>query len=103
MTTMASTMAMCLSFSPPHWASHPDANCEDKCVTAGHCCVGANSGCQKPSCAMGCLAADYPTSEATCNATCVAAGGKNPGSSQCSYALPKSNITFEVCAACIAT
>ena len=100
-TTMASTMmAMCLSFSPPHWASHPDASCEDKCATAGHCCVGASSGCQKPSCAMGCLAADYTASEAACNATCVAAGGKKPGSSQCTYALPKSNITFEMCGDC---
>ena len=103
MTCAALLSAALLAFSPPNWASHPDATCEDKCATAGHCCVGANSGCQKPSCAMGCIAADHTTSEAACNATCVAAGGKNPGSSQCSYALPKSNITFEVRAACIAT
>jgi hypothetical protein len=28
--------------------------CAEKCVVAGHCCIGNSSACQKPSCQMGC-------------------------------------------------
>ena len=77
-----------------------DPGCAAKCTTAGHCCQGANSACQKPSCAMGCLAAAAASSEAACNATCMAAGGKTPGSSGCTYAVPHSNVSFQMCGTC---
>lgn len=47
--------------------------CQIKCAKAGHCCQGSGSSCQKPSCAMGCLAAQQLASEKACNATCTAA------------------------------
>eukprot|EP00041_Stephanoeca_diplocostata_P033199 m.1091562 g.1091562 ORF g.1091562 m.1091562 type:complete len:431 (-) comp24290_c0_seq3:2614-3906(-) len=68
--------------------------CEQKCVSAGHCCTGTTSGCQKPSCAMGCLMAEATESEASCNATCVKA------CNQCSYKL--GNITLYMCGDCAA-
>ena len=100
--------------------------CEAKCATAGHCCVGATSACQRPSCAMGCLAgAALSLNEAQCNASCTAAAKDtqrwappSPSSSssssgwalaagsgslnlaQCSYAVPGTNITFAMCGNC---
>ena len=51
-------------------AGSPESLCEDKCTIAGHCCQGPNSACQKPSCAMGCIAAiTAKQTEAQCNAT----------------------------------
>ena len=59
------------------------------------------SGCQKPSCAQGCAAATALSSEAACNASCVAAAGKNPGSSGCQYTVPgHPSITFQMCGSC---
>jgi hypothetical protein len=72
--------------------------CEAKCNVAGHCCVGAGSSCQKPSCAMGCLAAAHTASEAACNASCTAAA---PKKSVCSWPLPNTNITFNMCGSCV--
>ena len=78
----------------------PITACEAKCTTAGHCCIGLTSSCQKPSCAHGCRAATHLSSESHCNATCVAAAGPKPGSSGCSYTLPGTNLTFEMCGTC---
>ena len=69
--------------------------CEDRCATAGHCCVGTLSACQRPSCAMGCIAGANTVSEAACNATCDAAGP-----SGCEYTLPGTDITFQQCGVC---
>eukprot|EP00966_Prymnesium_polylepis_P218813 5063771-Prymnesium_polylepis.1 len=88
-----------LSFALLATARADEPGCEAKCSTSGHCCVGANSACQRPSCAMGCLAGADAPSEAACNATCVSAGGKTPGSSGCSYRL-NTNVTFEMCGTC---
>ena len=93
---MASTMmAMCLSFSPPHWASHPGATCEDKCATAGHCCVGATSGYSLPSCAQGCTVGKQAKTVAACNAACAAADGK------CKWAF--NSTLFQNCGSCPST
>jgi hypothetical protein len=105
-------------------ASADDPACEAKCATAGHCCVGTTSACQRPSCAMGCLAgAALRLNEAQCNASCTAAAKDtqrwappSPSSSssgwalasgsgplnlaQCSYAVPGTNITFAMCGNC---
>ena len=83
------------------------SRCDDECVVAGHCCEGTvdvrgtiTSACQKPSCAMGCAAAAVVATEVACNATCVTAGGSKPGSGGCTYKVPKSNLTFEMCGTC---
>jgi hypothetical protein len=83
------------------WSRPSEHSCEASCAIAGHCCVGALSACQKPSCAMGCLAGALSApSEAACNATCTAAAGAKPGSSGCTYALPHTNLTFQMCGVC---
>jgi len=46
------------------------ASCEDSCAKAGHCCTGATSSAQHPSCAMGCQAARHTGSVSECKATC---------------------------------
>jgi hypothetical protein len=74
-----------------------EAACSAKCTVAGHCCVGAGSSCQKPSCAMGCIAGAVAKTEAACNASCVAAA---PKTSICSWKL-NDNITFNMCGDCI--
>ena len=78
--------------------SADEPGCEAKCKIAGHCCVGAGSSCQKPSCAMGCIAAAHAHSEAACNASCTAAA---PKKSMCSWPLPGTNITFNMCGDCV--
>lgn len=49
---------------------------------------------------MGCAAAEVTTSEAECNATCIAAAKPGPGGNACNYQVPKSNISFEMCGTC---
>lgn len=71
-----------------------------RCAAAGHCCDGMVSACQKPSCAHGCLMGPILGSETACNASCDAAGGKHPGASGCSYQVPHSNLTLEMCGSC---
>jgi len=51
-------------------------SCEQRCAAAGHCCVGATSGWQHPSCAQGCIVAQHTASLAACEAACDAADGK---------------------------
>ena len=36
--------------APARWLDA--SGCEAECTTAGHCCQGLGSACQKPSCAM---------------------------------------------------
>ena len=47
--------------------------CAQRCLDAGHCCLGQISACQKPSCAMGCIIAGRAQSVAECKASCAAA------------------------------
>ena len=72
--------------------------CQNKCITAGHCCVGLTSACSKPSCAMGCFAAaaTKDMTESSCNNTCVTAGN----SSSCTYTVPTTSTTFQMCSSC---
>ena len=56
--------------------------CEQRCAAAGHCCVGATSGYQQPSCAQGCLVGKQTKTLEACDAVCAAAVGK------CSWDLP---------------
>ena len=51
------------------------ASCEARCVASGNCCTGNSSGCQHPSCQMGCVIGVQSDSVAACNATCLAATG----------------------------
>jgi len=53
--------------SPP---SPPSDHCEQKCKAAGHCCTGATSSAQHPSCAMGCEVSQHTGSVSECKATC---------------------------------
>jgi hypothetical protein len=75
-------------------------------LLALQCCDGLTpdgqitSACQKPSCAMGCAAAAQSASEAACNATCVKAGGDKPGAGGCTYKVPSTNLTFQMCGSC---
>ena len=68
--------------------------CFAKCETNGQCCLGLSSGCNRPSCFMGCIIAAWGkgATEATCNTTCAAAqkGG-------CSYTPPGANFTLAMC------
>lgn len=46
--------------------------CEGWCTDAGHCCVGAVSSYNHPSCAMGCFIAKNTKSVEECKSTCLA-------------------------------
>jgi len=89
-------------------AADPYTVCENKCATAGHCCQGSTSACQKPSCAMGCQAVvSAKLSEAACNASCVSAAKqyeaspfRNLTSGGCAYRVPHSNLTWQMCGVC---
>eukprot|EP01062_Namystynia_karyoxenos_P041340 TRINITY_DN3012_c0_g1_i1.p1 TRINITY_DN3012_c0_g1~~TRINITY_DN3012_c0_g1_i1.p1 ORF type:complete len:779 (+),score=206.78 TRINITY_DN3012_c0_g1_i1:113-2449(+) len=55
---------------PPTPAPPPPATCDGWCLSAGHCCKGAVSSFQHPSCSMGCFIAQHAASEAECEAQC---------------------------------
>jgi hypothetical protein len=64
----------------PAWVEYnttqPHGTCEAQCKAAGHCCEGAVSSYNHPSCAMGCaMVAAGAKSVAECKAACV--GGDN--------------------------
>lgn len=56
--------------TPP--APTPPATCEERCAAAGHCCAGAVSSWQHPSCAMGCTIAKHTESVSDCEGVCHA-------------------------------
>ena len=57
--------------TPPAPTPPPsDPHCDQKCKAAGHCCTGATSSDQHPSCAMGCAIAKHTGSASGCKATC---------------------------------
>lgn len=68
------------------------ASCHDRCVGAGHCCIGNQSACANPSCDMGCMMGTVTPDEATCNATCSAASNK------CSFVI--GGFDFQMCGGC---
>jgi hypothetical protein len=59
--------------------------CQARCLDAGHCCVGATSACQLPSCAMGCTVAGRTQSVAECKAICKGAADPSSG---CTFVVP---------------
>jgi hypothetical protein len=67
--------------------------CEQRCISSGNCCTGNTSGCQHPSCQMGCVIGAGSPTVASCNATCLAAKG-------CSFVFK--GTTFQMCGDCSA-
>ena len=58
---------------PPECGGKPspsDPHCDQKCKAAGHCCTGATSSDQHPSCAMGCKVSQLTGSVSECKVTC---------------------------------
>lgn len=58
--------------APPPPPAPPAGTCERWCYDAGHCCVGRASSYGHPSCAMGCIAANYTANPDACAAVCRA-------------------------------
>ena len=65
--------------------------CTARCIGAGHCCTGNSSGCQRPSCQIGCNFGAGSPDEAACNATCATAHG-------CSFAFH--GQSYPMCGGC---
>ena len=67
--------------APPLQPGSGTANplCMQRCLEAGHCCMGDISGDQIPSCAMGCILAGRTVSSAKCKQSCDAAGAASSG------------------------
>ena len=84
-------LAICVAAALAHTAEAV-ASCTDRCVGAGHCCIGNGSACAMPSCDMGCMMGTVTPTEAACNASCTAAAGK------CSYSI--GGFTFQMCGGC---
>lgn len=63
---------------PPHHCNKPPVpkTCEGKCLQAGHCCQGTGSSYGQPSCAMGCIVANFTQGVADCQRVCRANSGK---------------------------
>ena len=53
--------------------------CQERCLAAGHCCVGQISACQRPSCAMGCIIAGRTPLVYKCKADCKVAASSESG------------------------
>ena len=70
-------------------------SCEDQCKAEGHCCEGAVSSYQHPSCAMGCLMATSGGAKDLdeCEAGCQSADG------QCEYKF-KGSLELQMCESC---
>jgi hypothetical protein len=51
-------------------------------------------------CVCVCVKAEHTSNEAACNATCVAAVGGNRESGVCSYTVPNTNISWQMCGEC---
>merc|ERR1712232_99136 len=86
--------------SPPRYTppiptpapTKPPHTCEEWCVSDGHCCVGAISSYQHPSCAMGCTIAKYTSSLADCQKKCHEVDNK------CDWSI--GNVTMNNCDSC---
>lgn len=74
---------------PPHF---PDT-CIGQCAANHFCCTGNVSGCQRPSCVMGCAMGNFTASEALCVAMCKTATGR------CSYNVT-AGFVIEMCGTC---
>ena len=64
--------------APPSPGPAPISACDAQCFAAGHCCSGDVSGCQQPSCAMGCYLADELAARAAVVGAAGAAGAVAP-------------------------
>merc|ERR1740127_241831 len=75
---------------PPSWPQ----TCSGDCHRAHHCCASPLvSGCESPTCVIGCEIAKHSGSRSECEATCKRAAG------QCSFKIAK-NVTVEQCSTC---
>ena len=50
--------------------------CAGKCIQAGHCCRGTSSSYAQPSCAMGCIVANFTLGVSECQRVCREHSGK---------------------------
>lgn len=66
--------------------------CPEKCVAAGHCCVGTVSSFDHPSCEQGCLVGARAKTEAECEQVCHDADKK------CGYTYK--DIKLQMCDSC---
>ena len=75
------TYTVAATVSPGASAAGGTSNplCQERCLEAGHCCVGQISACQKPSCAMGCIIAGRTKYVDACKASCKAASDPSSG------------------------
>ena len=92
MTFQATLLFLCLC-SSAMMVVDAAASCEQRCINSGNCCTGNSSGCQHPSCQIGCVIGAGSSSVADCNATCLAAKG-------CSFTFK--GQTFQMCGGCSA-
>eukprot|EP00041_Stephanoeca_diplocostata_P027514 m.757752 g.757752 ORF g.757752 m.757752 type:complete len:945 (+) comp23189_c0_seq1:37-2871(+) len=76
----------------PYNTSSRNMTCPEKCVAAGHCCVGTVSSFDHPSCEQGCLVGASAGSEAECEQVCHDADKK------CDYTYK--NLTLQMCDSC---
>ena len=60
-----------------------DYTCVGHCAANHYCCTGNVSGCQRPSCVMGCAIANVTGSKSSCAAMCKAATGQWPARPHC--------------------
>lgn len=78
---------------PPAPPPHFDDTCVGQCAANQFFCTGNVSGCQRPSCVMGCAFGNFTASNTACAAQCALATG------QCSYTIAK-GFTVQMCGTC---
>ena len=78
---------------PPAPTPHYPDTCVGQCAANGFCCTGQVSGCQRPSCVMGCAMGNYTDDVSDCLAMCKAATG------QCSYNITQ-GLDIQMCGVC---
>merc|ERR1712070_337706 len=73
---------------------YDSSTCESRCSEFGHCCMGDTCPDQHPSCAMGCTMGRESSSLQECETMCKEADN------QCSFTLPSSGRTLQMCGTC---
>lgn len=62
-------------------------NCEERCVAAGHCCVGTVSSGNTTSCAQGCIIATHTRTTPECQAVCRLRGLPYGANATCEWSI----------------